>query len=110
MKKDIELFGYNSAKKQLTIGLKVRAGAKENAIGEFIFKDSKPYLKISIKAIAEDGKANLMIIAYLSKQWKIPRSDIEIIQGQTNSYKVILIRNIEKEYLEKLLAEKLPVA
>lgn len=109
MKKNFELFGQNPTKKLVIIGVKVRAGAKENSIGEFIFTDNGAYLKISIKAVAEDGKANLMIIAYLSKQWKIPRKNIEIIQGLTSSYKIIALKNIEKEYLEKLLADKLPV-
>jgi uncharacterized protein YggU (UPF0235/DUF167 family) len=108
MKKNFELFKYDPAKKRLTIGIKVKAGAKENSIGGFIFMDGKAWLKISIKAIAEGGKANLMITAYLSKQWKIPGNDTRIIQGLTGSYKIIALKNIEKEYMEKLLIEKLP--
>lgn len=103
MKNDLELFRFNTAKNQLTSGIKVRAGARENSIGGFIFMDEVAYLKITIKAIAEGGKANLSLIAYLSEQWKIPRNNIDILQGLNSNYKIVTIKNIEKEYLGKLL-------
>lgn len=51
--------------------LKIKAGAKQNSIDGFIEIDSKQYLKISIKAQAERGKANQMIIEFLAKQANI---------------------------------------
>lgn len=49
-------------------------------------------IKVKITEIPENGKANKAIIELFSKKLKIPKRDIEIISGFTNSIKKILIR------------------
>jgi len=48
-------------------------------------------LKVSVTAVPEDGKANAALIKFLSKQWKVPKSSLTIVQGATDRRKVIEI-------------------
>ena len=48
-------------------------------------------LKIKLKAIPEKGKANKELISLLSKTFKVPKSQISIIQGLTSTRKKVLI-------------------
>ena len=48
-------------------------------------------LKISLQAPALENKANEHLLAWLSKQLKIPQKQIELISGQNSRKKRILI-------------------
>lgn len=48
-------------------------------------------LKVSVTAVPEDGKANAALIKLLSKEWRVPKSSIDIVQGATDRRKVLLI-------------------
>ncbi|WP_341790983.1 DUF167 family protein [Rickettsia endosymbiont of Gonocerus acuteangulatus] len=95
----MKFFTYNSLSKLAFLNIKVKAAAKNNNIKEFIIINDIPYLKLSIKAHAQQGKANEEIINFLAKEWQLLRSNIEI----TNSLKTILIKNIDEEYLNLIL-------
>lgn len=69
--------------------LKVKAGAKANAINGILVIDGKEYLKISIKSAPEKGKANKMIIDFLAKEWGVSKRCVEISVGITSQYKVL---------------------
>lgn len=47
-------------------------------------------IKVKIREIPENGKANKAIIELFSKTFKIPKKNIEIIKGQTSSNKTII--------------------
>ncbi|WP_367364182.1 DUF167 family protein [Candidatus Tisiphia endosymbiont of Nedyus quadrimaculatus] len=94
-----KIFNYNPNKKLAIIALKVKANAKTNKIGEFVIINNQYHLKLSIKAVPEDGKANDAIVNFLSKKWKICKNNFEIILGHTNSLKLLAIKNIELDYL-----------
>jgi uncharacterized protein (TIGR00251 family) len=48
-------------------------------------------LKIRIQAPPVEGKANAYLVKFLSKQWNIPRSNIEIQSGETGRNKRLRI-------------------
>lgn len=75
----------------MLIGLKVKAGAKQNVIGDYITIDGKKYLKLSIKTPPENGKANIEIIKFLSTSWNIHKKDLEIVSGHSSSIKILSI-------------------
>lgn len=68
-------------------------------------------LKIRIKAPALENKANQELIRFLAKEFKIPKSQIEIIKGQNSRNKTLCIRNssfkLDHKYLENSAAEDL---
>jgi len=48
-------------------------------------------LKVRIQAPPVEGKANAYLVKFLSKHWKIPRSNIEILSGETGRNKRLRI-------------------
>ncbi len=59
-------------------------------------------LKINIKAPAVEGAANKELVKFISKEFKIPKSEIEI-KGETSKRK-ILILPVRDDIVEKLSA------
>lgn len=94
-----QFFNYNPDNKVAVLALKVKANAKADKIGELMIINDKHYLKLFIKSVPENGKANHSIINFLSKKWKINKNNFEIILGCTNSLKLSAIKNIELDYL-----------
>jgi len=74
------------------------ASSKNEIVG--IFDDT---LKIKIKAPAVEGAANKELIKFLSKQFKVSKSDIEIVSGTNSKRKKIKMpinQNI-KEFIDE---------
>jgi uncharacterized protein (TIGR00251 family) len=61
-------------------------------------------LKIKIKAVPVDGKANEYLKNYLSKVFKIPKSKVEIVKGTHTQHKQVKIEGNEEFFL-KILEE-----
>lgn len=57
-------------------------------------------LKVCVTAVPEKGKANKALIALLSKSWRIPKSSIEIIRGETDKLKLIVLDVSDDVYKE----------
>lgn len=80
--------------------------SKNQIIGWKDATNGKKELKIKIAAQPEDGKANSEIIHFLSKQWQIPKSALEIVSGLTSKHKQLkipdsytaIIKNVIESY------------
>ena len=73
-----------------TIKVKVIPCSSKNEIVEEM---SGGTIKIRLKAPPVDGEANEELIKFLSKEWKISKSDIQIKSGKTSKNKIIKIEN-----------------
>ena len=76
----------------LIVNIKISPNSKKNEIineGEFS--------KVKITAQPIDGKANKALIEYLSKNFKIPKTSIKILKGETSKEKTILFCTQDKE-------------
>lgn len=51
-------------------------------------------IRIYVTTLPEDGKANKKVIELLAKEFKIPKSSLEIIKGQKSKDKIIVIRQV----------------
>lgn len=71
--------------------------------GVFVDADGGCFLKISVVAVPEKGKANKELIAYLSSLLKLPKSAFNIIYGETDRYKKIEIETDVSDKLKKAL-------
>ncbi len=71
----------------LTVSLKISPNASKNEIIK-----THDGVKIKITAPPVDGKANKCLIEFLSKTFKIPKSSIEILRGETSKEKTLLIK------------------
>lgn len=83
----------------LIVGLRISPNAKKNEI----IKDGD-LIKIKITAQPIDGKANKTLVEFLSKKFKIPKTSIKIVKGETSKEKSVLFIT-DNEDLIKLLSE-----
>ena len=84
----------------LIIRLKISPNASKNEIIR-----SSDGIKIKITAQPIDGKANKCLVEFISKKYKIPKSSIEIVRGETSKEKTILIKNLDNYKLEIIQSE-----
>jgi len=84
-------------KEGILINLKILPNSKKC---EFI--KSEDILKVKITAQPIDGKANKCLIEFLSKTFKVPKSYIKIVKGETSKEKTILFEDITDEKLAKI--------
>lgn len=89
---------YEIKDDKVIIYVKAQPNSSKNKIAG-LYGDN---LKINIKAPAVEGAANKELVKFLSKTFKIPKSDI-IIKGETSKRKqIILPLNVKiKEFLKE---------
>lgn len=72
--------------------VKLTPKASKNAIqGWAMDANGARYLKVSVTAVPEKGKANEALINLLSKEWKLPKKALSLLQGETDRLKQIRI-------------------
>jgi len=65
--------------------------SRDRILGVVAEADGSGVLKVQVTAVPEDGKANAALIKLLSKEWKVPKTDMAIILGATDRRKVVLV-------------------
>ena len=81
----------------IIVTIKISPNAKKN---EIIKTDSETKLKITAQPV--DGKANKAVVEFLSKNFKIPKTSIEIVKGETSKEKTVLFKTADSEKINKL--------
>ena len=71
----------------VVIKLKIVPNSSKNDI---VLEDE--FVKIKVTAQPIENKANKALIEFLSKNFKVPKSSIEILRGETSKEKTILIK------------------
>lgn len=82
--------------KETKDGLVVQFKISPNSSKNEIIKSDEG-VKIKITAQPIDGKANKALVEYLSKEFKVPKTYIEIVKGTTNKEKTVLFKVSEIE-------------
>ena len=83
------------------VTLKIRVIPKTGTIGPRGVSDG--HLKWGVSSVPEDGKANKELIVAISKLLKIPKSEIEILSGQSSRNKILLLRGFSLGKAEETL-------
>lgn len=79
--------------------LRVQPRASRNAIVG-VMGDA---VKLAITAPPVDGKANAAVIEYLSDLFRVPKSSVVIVTGETGRNKLIAIRGKSAEQILQIL-------
>ncbi len=79
----------------IVVKIKISPNSKKN---EIINEGEISKIKITAQPI--DGKANKALIEYLSKTFRIPKTSIQIIKGETSKEKTILFKTTNEEMLQ----------
>ena len=84
----------------VVVNIKISPNSKKN---EIIKTENETKIKISAQPI--DGKANKSLIEFLSKHFKIPKTSIKILKGETSKEKTILFATNDEEKTKKIKQE-----
>ena len=79
--------------------LRVQPRSSRNAIAGVV----GDAVKLSITAPPVDGKANQAVIEFLAELFRVPKSSIAIVSGETGRNKVIAVRGVSAEQVRKAL-------
>lgn len=88
---------YKQTGNGILISFKISPNASKN---EIIKTDED--IKIKITAQPIDNKANKALVEFLSKQFKIPKTSIEIVKGHTSKEKTLLLKTDKPEALANI--------
>lgn len=72
--------------------VRLSPGASRNEIGD-VFTDAqgRTMIKVQVTAIPENGKANEALVKLLSKSWRVPKSALRLVGGQTDRIKTFVL-------------------
>lgn len=76
----------------IIINLKIVPNSSKNDI---VSEDG--FIKVKITAQPVEGKANKALVEFLSKKFKIPKTSIEILKGETSKEKTLLFKVLDEE-------------
>jgi uncharacterized protein len=87
-------------------------GGRDSLDGVETGADGKTCLKARVSAVPEDGKANAALVALLAKTFKVPKSAIRLVSGDTARMKQLEVSGggnqlAVAETLSGLLGQKL---
>ena len=86
---------FDTTQNHYILRIRVTPNSSKFAItGIFIDSNSIEYLKVNLISVPEKGKANQELIKHLSKLLKISKSSFDIISGDTDRYKKIVVNII----------------
>ncbi len=88
----------------IVIILKIIPNSSMN--GFVIGEDKSQPVKLKVTAPPVENKANKAVIEYLSKYFKIPKTSIYVVKGETSKEKTILLKTRDSEKI-KLVQETL---
>ncbi|SFP66751.1 DUF167 domain-containing protein [Hydrogenimonas thermophila] len=83
---------FNMQEEYVELFISARPASSKNEIVG-IFNDT---LKIKVKAPAVEGAANKELVKFISKQFKVPKSEILFISGETSKRKCIRLPRTEQ--------------
>ena len=76
----------------ILVNIKIVPNSSKNDI---VLEDE--FVKVKITAQPIEGKANKALIEFLSKKFKVPKTSIEIVKGETNKEKTLLVKTYDTE-------------
>ncbi len=83
-------------------GLIIRLKIIPNSSKNELISDNQ-MIKIKITAPPIDNKANKALIEFLSKKLKTAKSNIQILKGELNKEKTLLIQGIDEQSFKQIL-------
>jgi uncharacterized protein (TIGR00251 family) len=90
----------------VVVPVKALPGARKNALRGV----HEGELKVAVTQVAEKGKANQAILAFLATLLNLRPAQLELVSGETASHKRILVRGLTQEEVLQLFAFHLTAA
>ena len=84
----------------LLIRIKIVPNSSKN---DLIIEDE--FIKVKVSAQPIENKANKALIEFLSKRFKVPKTSIKIVKGDTSKEKTLLFSIKDEEKKQKIISE-----
>ena len=84
----------------LLIRIKIVPNSSKN---DLIIKNE--FIKVKVTAQPIENKANKALVEFLSKRFKVPKTSIEIVKGDTSKEKTLLFSIKDEEKKQKIISE-----
>ena len=84
----------------LLIRIKIVPNSSKN---DLIIEDE--FIKVKVTAQPIENKANKALVEFLSKRFKVPKTSIEIVKGDTSKEKTLLFTIKDEEKKQKIISE-----
>lgn len=84
--------------KGFLLNLRISPNASKNEI----IKSDDGSIKVKITAQPVDGKANKALIEFFSKTFKIPKTSIDIVRGETSKDKTVLFKTDDVDKINRI--------
>ena len=85
------------------LAVRVTPRASRSSFQGLLVKEDQPMLRIALHAPPIDGRANEELITFLSRQFDLPRSSLEVIRGLQSREKLVRAVGISAEDLSHSL-------
>jgi len=92
---------YSEDGDSITFKIKAQPNASRS---EFCGLYGEDAIKVRVAAPAVEGAANKELAKFIAKQFKVPKSSVEFISGQSSKIKLVKIHKTQKvkEFIEGL--------
>ena len=84
----------------LLIRIKIVPNSSKN---DLIIEDE--FIKVKVTAQPIENKANKALVEFLSKKFKVPKTSIEIVKGDTSKEKTLLFSIKDEEKKQNIISE-----
>ena len=91
---------YRTTDEGIVVEIKVIPNSSKNGFVLPETEDAPVKLKVTAQPI--ENKANKAVIEYLSKYFKIPKTSIQVLRGETSKEKTILLRTVDVAKIEQI--------
>ncbi|HUB29037.1 MAG TPA: DUF167 domain-containing protein [Terracidiphilus sp.] len=95
---------FRSTSSGVTLAVRAQPGARKTAITGVYGEGDAAQLKISVHAPPIEGRANEELTVFLARTFKLPKSSIELVSGQSSRSKVFLLRGISPAAAQSRIA------
>lgn len=93
---------FNLKISKIVNGIRFKVCVIPNSSASKIVEITEEYIKMKLNSPPVEGKANKEVIVILSKFLKIPKGNINIINGEKNKIKTIEAIISEESFFEKI--------
>ena len=90
--------------KETSDGLLIRIKIVPNSSKNDLIIDDE-FIKVKVSAQPIENKANKALIEFLSKRFKVPKTSIEIVKGDTSKEKTLLFSINNEEKKQNIISE-----
>lgn len=100
---------YRETEQGILLNIRLTPNASATKLtGVFTDADGADFLKIAVVSVPEKGKANKELLTFLAKRLDLAKTKIEIMSGELDRYKRILLKEHSGEIISVLneLVEK----